>query len=400
MMTKNPPTYGRVWKFLPSLKLAIVAVRALVFFLVLAKAEAYVGSVNLLAFWSYVVIIGIILSLGSTDALLAAKEATLIIIRKIIGLLSISLLTLINITYSSELLLIVSCAIAFGSNQWILGDLRRYSFFYYEVASVLIMLVVWLIYLIFLRYETESFSVLTAIMLSVSLCFSFITSYIRYSIGFAINKISQSSHNIAISKIMWETAYASVTRFPFLYLQTHNIPPILPYVYYFSELISVAFGHLQSIFLSQQLASDDYKRKKLVKIFSSSFILVYLLFGAIVIYANSSDLQWITTFLKIFHIEIEIDFTALIEFQKKDILAFIVLMVVMQLIAFGRYGLRLFDNLPFSGVATIVALSFGSLMLAGSTIGLENSLFSGGVLFLILILIATIITRLLKWRFY
>ena len=400
MMIKNPPTYGRVWKFLPTLKLAIVAARALVFFLVLAKAEANVSSVNLLSFWSYVVIIGIILSLGSTDALLAAKEATLIIIRKIISLLLISLLILIYIIYSSELLLIVSCGIAFGCNQWTLGDLRRYSFIYYEVASVLIMLVVWLIYLLSLGYETESFSVLTSIMLGVSLCFLGITSYVRHSIGFAINKISQSSQNIAISKIMWETAYASVTRFPFLYLQSHNIPPILPYVYYLSELISVAFGHLQSIFLSQQLASDEYKRKKLVKIFSSSFILVYLLFGIILIYASGSDLQWITTFLQIFHIVIEIDLSLLVEFQKKDILAFIVLMAVMQLIAFGRYGLRLFDNLPFSGVAIIVALAFGSLMLAGSTFGLQNSLFGGGVLLLILILIAMIVSRFLEWRFY
>ena len=397
MTNKSSSTYCLAWKWLPTLKLVIVGMRALVFFLVLTKVETYMGSVNLLAFWSYVVISGIILSFGSTDALLAVTDTTLVIIRKVIGLMLVTLLIFSMTMSFSEPFLIAFCSIAFGSNHWILGDLRRYSFFCYEVFSVFIMLAVWMIYLILLQYETENFSVLTSVMIGVSFCLLLITSYVRHAVGFAVNQLCESPRNIAIAKIMWETAYASVTRFPFLYLQTHNIPQIIPYVYYFAELISVAFGHLQSVFMSPKKATDNYKRRKIFIIFSILFISVYLLFSVNLILASGLDLQWMMIFLDKFNVKIESD---LLEFNyaaKRDVLSFIFLMAAMQFLAFSRYGLRLFDNLLFSGIAIIVAFVFGSLMFISDIIGIENSLFGGVALLFLLVILSTISYRLSKW---
>lgn len=390
-----------LWAWLPILKLIGVASRAFVFFLVLAKSDIYFGSVELLVFWSYVVLIGIVLGLGATDSLLGASDDFLRIIRKVIGTSCVTLLALIFVIPNlSQPSLILMSGMAFGFNQWILGDLRRYSFFFYELASVLVMLVVWASYLLLLQYETPLLSILTSVMLGVTSCFFCAVKLIRHFSDGAINSIQQSTKKIAVSKITWEAAYASVTRFPFLYLHTQNIPAFLPYVYYFAELISVAFGHLQSMFMSKQMIGNDVSRGRLIRWFVSVFAAVYIMFLVIIILASKIEFQYLSPLLGAFGIDVlSLGLPKPEAHKLPDVLSFILIMAAMQFVAFARYWLNLFDSVFHSGVALSMSVLFGLVMLVGGAIGLITSVSDGVVLFFAVAAVSLCIVRKPGGRF-
>ena len=202
--------------------------------------EPMYGSINLLSFVSIVTVLGIIFGFGSQDSLLGASTI-FFNIYKISSILIFIILLIgsILIFFESFLVNSILSALYFGSIFWSLGEIRIYSMFYYELLLSSYMVFLWVLYLLLLPYETESFNVLTSLFFILSILVFILTLIFRNKCNDQRSKVDGSFSKIAVSKLTWEVSYSALTRSPFLFWMSFAaLPSIFSYLYYFCELLS------------------------------------------------------------------------------------------------------------------------------------------------------------------
>jgi hypothetical protein len=377
-------------KYIPLIKIITNVLRTLIFLIILIYSEETIGSINLMTFMSLVTVIGIVVSFGFLDTLVVCSETQLNKYKRFSSifyalLFLLSFLIILDIKYINTIL----SGLYFGCIFWSYGEIRRYSPLAYEIILSFLMLVLWFLYLSLFSYETESFSLLTAIFCFFSISLFIFTTYYRF-----ISKNKTGDRNIkdssffstSFSKQGWEFSYSFLSRSPFIiWGSTGLLHPIASYIYFCCELLSAILSHYQTIFVTtENIKKNTIIFKEFFRLLSLGYFLI--LFGTVFLYFFQSE---IVLLLNKF-IERE-SFIDLFVFEEKTALVLLFMSInifILQIFAFKRYSKKMHDNYYFS--LFFLAFSFIYFVIGVFAIKLfpANSLvLSSGLLMILLIFV-------------
>jgi len=343
-------------RWMPFYKLLSTFLRSIIFMFVMILIEPMYGSINLLSFVSIVTVLGIIFGFGSQDSLLGASTI-FFNIYKISSILIFIILLIgsILIFFESFLVNSILSALYFGSIFWSLGEIRIYSMFYYELLLSSYMVFLWVLYLLLLPYETESFNVLTSLFFILSILVFILTLIFRNKCNDQRSKVDGSFSKIAVSKLTWEVSYSALTRSPFLFWMSFAaLPSIFSYLYYFCELLSAIISHFQSKFLiSKQKRYQTLLYFKLMIFLTTGYVLGLSIVFLIFLFQDKLILI-LTEYKTIYSL-----FLPIFTITKIDLVLCIIcslVILILQWIAYARYAFKLHANIKLVFIFFIIFL--------------------------------------------